>query len=57
MCVPLHRATGDGRRATGEDIMAWSTDRPGHNVRVDQDAEFVEFTRADAAPGINSLEL
>jgi hypothetical protein len=31
--------------------------RPGHNVRVDQDAEFVEFTRADEAPGINTLDL
>ena len=31
--------------------------RPGHNVHVDQDAEFVEFTRADQTPGINTLEL
>ena len=31
--------------------------RPGHNVRIDQDAEFVEFTRADQAPGINTLDL
>ena len=31
--------------------------RPGHNVRIDQDAEFVEFTQADDAPGINTLEL
>ena len=31
--------------------------RPGHNVHIDQDAEFVEFTRADDAPGINTLEL
>ena len=29
--------------------------RPGHNVRVDEDAEFVEFTRADEAPGINTI--
>jgi hypothetical protein len=29
--------------------------KPGHNVRIDQDAKFVEFTRADDAPGINSL--
>src|SRR5690349_14616980 len=29
--------------------------RPGHNVRIDRDAEFVEFTRADDAPGINTL--
>ena len=31
--------------------------RPGHNVHVDRDAEFVEFTRADQTPGINTLEL
>ena len=31
--------------------------RPGHNVRIDEDAEFVEFTRADDSPGINTLEL
>jgi quercetin dioxygenase-like cupin family protein len=31
--------------------------RPGHNVRIDQDAEFVEFTHADQAPGINTLDL
>ena len=29
--------------------------KPGHNVHIDQDAEFVEFTRADDAPGINRL--
>lgn len=31
--------------------------RPGHNVHVYDDAEFVEFTKADAAPGINTIEL
>ena len=31
--------------------------RPGHNVHIDQDAEFVEFTQADQTPGINTLEL
>jgi hypothetical protein len=31
--------------------------RPGHNVRVEEDAEFVEFTRADETPGINTLDL
>jgi len=31
--------------------------RPGHNVHVDEDAEFVEFTRADQTPGINTLDL
>ena len=30
--------------------------RPGHNVRIDEDAEFVEFTRADDTPGINTLD-
>ena len=29
--------------------------RPGHNVRVDDDVEMVEFTRADQSPGINTL--
>ena len=29
---------------------------PGHNVHVDEDAEFVEFTPADQTPGINTLE-
>lgn len=29
--------------------------RPGHNVHLDEDAQFVEFTRADAAPGINTI--
>lgn len=29
--------------------------RPGHNVHVDEDTEFVEFTRADDAPGINTV--
>jgi hypothetical protein len=31
--------------------------RPGHNVHVDQDAELVEFTRADQTPGINTLDV
>ena len=31
--------------------------RPGHNVHIDQDAEFVEFTHADQTPGINTLDL
>ena len=31
--------------------------RPGHNARVDDDAEFVEFTLADQTPGINTVEL
>ncbi len=31
--------------------------RPGHNAHIDSDAEFVEFTRADNAPGINTVEL
>ena len=30
--------------------------RPGHNVHVDKDVEFVEFTPADATPGINTLQ-
>ena len=29
---------------------------PGHNVHIDQDAEFVEFTPADQTPGVNTLE-
>lgn len=29
--------------------------RPGHNVHVDEDAQFVEFTKADEAPGINTV--
>ena len=28
---------------------------PGHNAHVDEDAELVEFTRADETPGINTL--
>ena len=28
--------------------------RPGHNVHVDADAEFVEFTHADGTPGVNT---
>jgi hypothetical protein len=29
--------------------------RPGHNVHIDEDAEFVEFTRSDETPGINTV--
>ena len=29
--------------------------RPGHNAHLDDETEFVEFTRADEAPGINTL--
>ena len=29
--------------------------RPGHNAHVDEDAEIVEFTRADETPGINTI--
>lgn len=28
--------------------------RPGHNVHIDKDTEFVEFTPADQAPGIST---
>jgi hypothetical protein len=31
--------------------------RPGHNAHIDADVEFVEFTRADQTPGINTVEL
>jgi hypothetical protein len=31
--------------------------RPGHNVHIDEDVEFVEFTRSDETPGINTLDL
>jgi hypothetical protein len=31
--------------------------RPGHNAHIDADAEFAEFTRADEAPGINTVAL
>jgi hypothetical protein len=32
--------------------------RPGHNGHIDEDGtEFVEFTRADDAPGINTVAL
>jgi hypothetical protein len=31
--------------------------RPGHNAHIDADAEFVEFTRADQTPGINTVDL
>lgn len=29
--------------------------RPGHNAHIDEDAEIVEFTRADDTPGINTV--
>jgi hypothetical protein len=29
---------------------------PGHNVHIDEDSEFVEFTQANGAPGINTIE-
>jgi hypothetical protein len=29
--------------------------RPGHNAHLDEDTQFVEFTQAEAAPGINNL--
>ena len=28
--------------------------RPGHNVHIDADTEFVEFTPADGTPGVNT---
>ena len=31
--------------------------RPGHNVHIDEDTEFVEFTPTEKGPGLNSLEL
>jgi hypothetical protein len=31
--------------------------RPGHNAHLDEDTEFVEFTRADQTPGINTVDL
>ena len=31
--------------------------RPGHNAHIDADAEFVEFTLADRAAGINTLDM
>jgi hypothetical protein len=31
--------------------------RPGHNVHIDEDTEFVEFSQADQAPGINTVAL
>lgn len=31
--------------------------RPGHNVHIDEDCRFVEFTRSDRTPGINTLEV
>jgi len=29
--------------------------RAGHNVHIDEDTEFVEFTQSEPAPGINTL--
>jgi hypothetical protein len=32
--------------------------RPGHNAHIDEDGtQFVEFTRADQTPGINTVAL
>lgn len=31
--------------------------RPGHNVHLDLDTQFVEFTGADQTPGINTVEV
>jgi hypothetical protein len=31
--------------------------RPGHNAHVDQTVDLVEFTRADGAPGINTVAI
>lgn len=31
--------------------------RPGHNAHIDDEVEFVEFTRADQTPGINTVDL
>ncbi len=31
--------------------------KPGHNVHIDEDVEFVEFTPADESPGINTIDL
>ena len=30
--------------------------RPGHNAHVDEDVDLVEFTRADDAPGIHTID-
>ena len=31
--------------------------RPGHNAHIDSETELVEFTRADRAPAITTVEL
>jgi hypothetical protein len=46
----------DGRTETLTPGQAYYL-HPGHNVRIDEDAEFVEFTPADQTPGINTLDL
>lgn len=45
---------GDGTSETLSAGQAYYI-RPGHNAHVDEDAEIVEFTPADQAPGINTL--
>lgn len=44
----------DGQDETIEAGQAYHI-RAGHNVHIDEDAEFVEFTRSDDAPGINTI--
>jgi hypothetical protein len=44
----------DGARETLRAGQAYYI-RPGHNAHVDEDAELVEFSRADETPGINNL--
>lgn len=46
----------DGRTETIHEGDAYFI-RPGHNAHIDADAELVEFTRADQAPGINTVDL
>jgi hypothetical protein len=46
----------DGRTETLTPGQAYYL-HPGHNVHLDEDTEFVEFTPADQTPGINTLEL
>ena len=29
--------------------------RPGHNVHIDEDTEFVEFSRVEEAPGVHTV--
>lgn len=45
----------DGRTETLSAGQAYHL-RPGHNVHIDDDAEFVEFTPADQRPGINTVQ-